>query len=194
MKSLRIIALLVVTFLSLTACEKLAQAQEIMTIKSGDASIFHDEICFNVVINDANPIIDGKYQHAKDYYTAKSEEEYANFLKDLDRAHESFVTYYNEKKGGIKSSINNTSESTYTLTVDVTTMNVGNGGGFAYGMSKKSGGAVVYGTMTFTDNNSGDTLCEFEFSGIKGLLSPKFNGRAISVYRYLADAFIKTIQ
>ncbi len=194
MKSYRFFALLAISLISLTACEKFAQAQEIMKIKSGDASIFHEEISFNVVINDADPIIDGKYQNAKDYYTSKSETEYSNFLRDLDRAHESFVTYYNEKKGVIKSSIDNTPESLYTLTIDVTTMNVGNGGGFAYGLSKKSGGAVVYGTMIFTDNTSGNILCEFEFSGIKGLLSPKFNGRAISVYRYLADAFIKTIQ
>ena len=175
MKSYRFFALLAISLILLTACEKFAQAQEIMKIKSGDASIFHEEMSFNVVINDADPIIDGKYQNAKDYYTSKSETEYSNFLRDLDRAHESFVTYYNEKKGVIKSSIDNTPESLYTLTIDVTTMNVGNGGGFAY-------------------NTSGNILCEFEFSGIKGLLSPKFNGRAISVYRYLADAFIKTIQ
>lgn len=149
MKSYRFFALLAISLISLTACEKFAQAQEIMKIKSGDASIFHEEISFNVVINDADPIIDGKYQNAKDYYTSKSETEY------------SIVTYYNEKKGVIKSSIDNTPGSLYTLTIDVTTMNVGNGGGFAYGLSKKSGGAVVYGTMIFADNTSGNILDAF---------------------------------
>lgn len=42
-------------------------------------------------------------------------------------------------------------------------------------------------------DDSDNVLCEISFNGIKGMLNPKFTGRAISVYRYLADALINDI-
>ena len=47
--------------------------------------------------------------------------------------------------------------------------------------------------MKLTDRLTDEVICEFQFYKIKGMLSPKFRGRAISVYRYLADELIKTV-
>lgn len=178
--------------LILTFSALCAYSQNGLRLLSGDVSVFNEPITFNVTINDSNPIIDGKDQLAEDYYKNQSEKHYKDFITSLERAHESFITYYNEKKGDIKSSINNFSDAQYTLHIDVTSMNVGNGGGFAFGFTAKSGGAVLNGTMKLVDD-SDNVLCEISFNGIKGMLNPKFTGRAISVYRYLADALINAI-
>ena len=180
------------TILVMAFCAFTLQAQS-LKYKSGNPAIFKNDFSFNVVINDTNPIIDGKNQLAKDYYTAKSEQEYVNFVIALERAHQSFITYYNEKKGSIQSKIIHSTDAPYTLKIDVSSMNVGNGGGMAFGMTAKAGGALINGTMILVDNSTGDVLCEMEFSRIKGLMAPKFTARAISVYRYLADEVIKSV-
>ncbi len=175
-------------------CAVSAQAQT-LTYTSGKSDIFKQEITFNVVFNDSNPIIDGKNQNAEEFYNARSVQEYINFVSDMEGAHPSFVTYYNEKrKGSIKSVIVIDDDAPYTLNVNVTTINVGNGGGMVFAMNAKSGGAVIHGTMSLVDNSSGETVCEMQFSGVKGMLGPKFSLRAISVYRYLADALLKSIK
>jgi hypothetical protein len=183
----------IIISIALALCAIAVQAQSIV-YKTGSSSIFNEDITFNVIINDSNPVIDGKDQLAKDYYTAKSEQEYANFLQALDRGHESFITFYNENKGKIKSAIVHDEKAPYTLKVDVTSMNVGNGGGFAFGMTAKAGGALINGTMVLVNNESGEVVCEMQFTKIKGMLGPKFTMRAISVYRYLADAIIKSVK
>ena len=81
-----------------------------------------------------------------------------------------------------------------TLKVNVTSMNVGNAGGMIWGMSRKAGGALINGTMQLVDNQSGETVCEFEFAKVKGLMAPVFKARAISVYRYLADGLLDAIK
>lgn len=183
-----------ITILVTFICAISANAQS-LTFKSGNCDIFKDEITFNVVFNDSNPIIDGKDQSAEEYYSAKSVQEYNDFVSAMQRAHQSFITYYNQKRtGAIKSVIVTETEAPYTLNVNITTINVGNGGGVAFAMSAKSGGAVLHGTMSFVNNSTGETVCEMEFSGVKGMLGPKFTSRAISVYRYLADALLKSIK
>jgi hypothetical protein len=47
--------------------------------------------------------------------------------------------------------------------------------------------------MKLVKNDTQETVCEYEFAGVKGMLSPKFQLRAISVYRYLADGLLKTM-
>ena len=71
-------------------------------------------------------------------------------------------------------------------------MNVGNAGGMIWGMSRKAGGAQIEGTMQLVDNATGET--KFEFAKVKGLLAPVFRARAISVYRYLADGLLKSVE
>lgn len=162
----------------------------------GDPSIFKQEGIAYVVIDDHTTIIDGKDQPADVYYGNKSVSEYEGFKADVDRGHASFITYFNEKrKISTKLIMSDTDENAnYTLKVNVTSMNVGNAGGAFLGMSPKSGGALINGTIQLIDNNDGEILCEFEFENIKGMTAPVFKARAISVYRYLADELLKTIQ
>ena len=61
-------------------------------------------------------------------------------------------------------------------------------------MSRKAGGALINGMMQLVDNQSGETVCEFEFAKVKGLMAPVFKARAISVYRYLADGLLDAIK
>lgn len=186
--------ILTIIIFILTATVAVQAKSKYIKINSGTTEAFRTEMVFNVVFNDTNPIIDRKEQYAKDYYTAKSEEDYAKFVADVERAQKSFITFYNENKKDIKSSIdNNNTETPYTLKIEVTRMNVGNGGGIAIG-SAKAGGAVLHGNMVLIDNSTQTAVCEMEFSKIKGLLSPTFHGRVISVYRYLADELIKAVK
>lgn len=185
----------VIVFFVCTICSLCIYAKNpFMTIKSGSLDIFNDSICVNVEINDYNPIIDGENQYAEDYYTAQGQNKYFAFCDDLKRAHESFISYYNIEKGKLKSIVGKSNEYPYTLQIDVTLMNVGNAGASLIGLSHKSGGALINGTMTLIDNSTKLILCEIEFQGIKGMRAPVFSGRAISVYRYLADAFLETIK
>lgn len=193
MKGVRLFSILIASILFMSACEKLDGNKHSVVVLDGDVSFFDSEIAFNVLIEDSDPFIEGTGKHAKEYYTSKSEEEYAMFLDDLHRAHESFITYYNENKGSLLSTIDNNIESQYLLTVNVTNMYVGNGAGVVFRTSKKSGGAEISGTMKLTDTLTEEVICEFEFYKIKGMLSPKFRGRAISMYRYLADELINTV-
>lgn len=166
-------------------------------LTNGDAAVFQEEAVAYVEIDDHKTVIDGKNQTADVYYGEKSAQDYENFVADLDRAHESFVAYFNEKrKTSVKLTM--TGEKTdsvkYVLKVNVSSMNVGNAGGMVWGMSRKAGGALINGTMQLVDNATGSVVCEFEFKGVKGLLSPVFKARAISVYRYLADGLLKAVQ
>ncbi len=162
----------------------------------GDVSVFQQEAVANVVIDDHTTIIDGRGQTADVYYGEQSAAKYEEFVGDVDRGHESFITYFNEKrKLGTKLTMASADESAaYTLKVNVSSMNVGNAGGAFWGMSRKAGGALINGTMQLVDNSTGEVVCEFEFEKVKGLMSPAFRARVISVYRYLADGLLKAIE
>lgn len=179
----------------LTGCGMLDAANPV-TLTKGDVSVFSEDVLACVVIDDHKTIIDGKDQTADVYYGEKSSEEYEKFVSDVDRGHESFITYFNEKKKSkTKLTLGDSAEgAAYTLTVNVASMNVGNGGGIAWGMSRKAGGALINGTMQLVDNSTGNVVCEFEFERVKGLLSPVFRARVVSVYRYLADGLLKAVQ
>lgn len=162
----------------------------------GDKSVFQQECFVNVIIDDHDTMIDGKGQTAEVYYGNQSRAEYEKFVADLDRGHESFITYFNEKRK-LKTKLTMTSandNASYTLKIKVSSMNVGNAGSVVWGMSPKAGGALINGTMLLINNQNGETVCDFEFSGVKGLMAPVFRARAISVYRYLADGLLKTIE
>ena len=172
------------------------QAGNPVKLVKGEKDVFFTEATVRVLIDDQKTLIDRRDQTADVYYGAKGEDEYAKFVDDLDRAHESFITYFNEKKR--KALLTVTSDSTaqaaYTLNVKVTLMNVGNAGGMVWGMSRKAGGAQIEGTMQLVDNATGEVKCEFEFAKVKGLMAPVFRARAISVYRYLADGLLKSVE
>lgn len=85
-------------------------------------------------------------------------------------------------------------DAEYTLKINVVSMNVGNAGGMVWGTSRKAGGALINGNMQLINNETDEVVCEFIFAGVKGLLSPVFKGRAISVYRYLADNLLKAVK
>lgn len=167
----------------------------------GDPSVFKQEGIVYVVIDDHTTIIDGKDQPADVYYGNKSVSEYEDFKLGVDIGHASFITYYNQKRKMstklIMSDMSDISEyANYILKINVTSMNVGNAGGAFWGMGiiQKAGGALINGTMQLIDNSNGDVLCEFEFEKVKGKAAPVFMARAISVYQYLADGFLKAVQ
>ena len=172
------------------------QAGNPVKLVKGDKGVFLTEATVRVVIDDHKTLIDRRDQTADVYYGAKGADEYEKFVDDVDRAHESFVTYFNEKKR--KALLTMTSDSAaqadYTLNVKVTLMNVGNAGGMIWGMSRKAGGAQIEGTMQLVDNATGETKCEFEFAKVKGLMAPVFRARVISVYRYLADGLLESVE
>lgn len=162
----------------------------------GDVSVFQQEVVANVIIDDHTTKIDRTNQTADVYYGNKSQAEYDKFVDDVDRGHASFITYFNEKKIS-KTKLTMASQSEYaqyTLKVDVSLMNVGNGGGVVWIFNRKSGGALINGTMHLIDNATGEEVCTFEFERVKGLMGPIFRARVISVYRYLADGLLDAIQ
>ena len=167
----------------------LSAANPIKLVK-GDNSIFTKDVKVKVVIDDHKTIIDKKNKPADVYYKSQGEGKYEAFVSDVDRAHASFVTYFNEKKkSNIKMRIGlHESGAAYTMKIKVKSMNVG---GVAFGFSHKAGGVVLNGTLSIVSNKSGKTVCEYEFDGVKGAMGPKFEFRAISAYRYLADALLE---
>ncbi|MDO4165139.1 MAG: hypothetical protein Q4D56_12265 [Bacteroides sp.] len=172
------------------------QAANPVKLTSGDKAVFTESVVTNVVIDDHKTMIDGRDQTADVYYGEKSAAEYEKFVDDVDRGHESFITYFNEKK---KSKIKMTiadqyKQAAYTLKVNVTSMNVGNAGGIIWGLSRKAGGALINGNMQLVSNETGEVVCEFQFEDVKGLMAPVFRARVISVYRYLADGLLKAVQ
>lgn len=178
--------------LAMAFCCISAYSQDNVTIKSGDVSVLSEEVAFSVEINDFNPLIDGKNQSAEEYYTEKSEKHYEDFVTSLKNSHKGFAEYFNKKKGkAIKSSVE--AEGQYKLLVDIASMNVGNAGGMVWGVSPKAGGILINGDMTLIDSE-GKTVCEMSFENVKGLMAPKFEDRAINVYRLLAKKLILEIE
>lgn len=172
-----------------------ALAADKVKLKSGDVSVFLKPDTVNVVIDDHKTVIDRRDQTADVYYGSKSAEEYAKFIDDVDRAHASFITFFNENREKAQVVMaDSASQAAYTLRVKVDLMNVGNAGGMVWGMSRKAGGAQIKGTMQLVDNATGAVVCDFEFEKVKGLMAPVFRARAISVYRYLADELLKVIE
>lgn len=186
----KMIIMLVCALLSVNAFAQ----NPLMTVKSGSLDVFNESVNINVVIDDYDPIIDGRDKGAKEYYTEQGGSRYTDFCADLVRAHKSFVSYYNAEKSGVKSTVGTSDDAPYTLQIHVSLMNVGSGGASVFGLSHKSGGALINGDMKLVKNESGEVMCEIEFQGIKGVRCPTFNGRAISVYRYLADALLDIVQ
>lgn len=166
----------------------------LMTVKSGSLDLFREPVNINVVIDDYDPIIDGRDKGAKEYYTEQGGSQYTDFCADLVRAHKSFISYYNAEKCGVKSTVGTSDDAPYTLQIHVSLMNVGSGGASIFGLSLKSGGALINGDMKLVKNDSDEVMCEIEFQGIKGVRCPTFNGRAISVYRYLAEALLEIVR
>lgn len=167
------------------------------TFKGGDKSVFAREVVANVIIDDYKVLIDGKNQTADVYYGNQGEEVYAKFVSDLNVGHASFIAYFNEEKPeSVKLSMaaDSAADAEYTCKVTVTSMNVGNAAGMFVGMSRKAGGVLIDGCMQFVDNATGEVVCEWDFAGVKGLMSPAFMMRVVSVYRYLADGLLKEIQ
>lgn len=167
-------------------------------LKSGDKSIFAQAVDVNVVIDDHTTMIDRVDKTADVYYSEKSKEEYDKFVEDVDRGHESFITYFNENKakkaGNVKLSLSGNAAADYVLNVKVDKMNVGNAGGVAWGMNRKAGGVQIEGSMQLVDNRTGNVVCEFTFKEVKGMMAPVFRARVISVYRYLADELLKAVK
>ena len=158
-------------------------------LKSGDVSVFKEKVVAHVIIDDYKTIIDGKNKTADVYYGEKGE--YEKFVADLGRGHQSFITYFNEKKGKIKMTMSDSAnDAEYTLRVNVSSMNVGNAS--IWGMPK-TGGALINGTLALIENKTGKVVCEFDFVGVKGLGNAKFEHRVISVYRYLAAELLKVL-
>jgi hypothetical protein len=162
-------------------------------VKSGNKDALKENITVKVVVDDHKTIIDGRGETADVYYGNQSASTYEGFIANVDRGHASFITYYNQKRKASIGSTMSSIEGDYTLYITVTSMNVGNAGGAVWGMSRKAGGAVVNGTMKLVKNDNEEVLCEYEFSGVKGMLAFDFEHRAISVYRYLADGLLKTM-
>ena len=156
------------------------QAGNPVKLVKGEKDVFFTEATVRVLIDDHKTLIDRRDQTADVYYGAKGEDEYAKFVDDLNRA--------------LTVTSDSTAQAAYTLNVKVTLMNVGNAGGMIWGMSRKAGGAQIKGTMQLVDNATGETKCEFEFAKVKGLMAPVFRARAISVYRYLADGLLKSVE
>ena len=167
-------------------------------LKSGDKSSFAQAVEGNVEIDDHTAMIDRVDKTADVYYSEKSKEEYDKFVDDVDRGHESFITYFNENKAkkaaSVKLSLADNAAADYVLKVKVDKMNVGNAGGVAWGMNRKAGGVQIEGTMQLVDNRTGSVVCEFAFSEVKGMMAPVFRARVISVYRYLADELLKAVK
>lgn len=161
-----------------------------ITLVSGDIDRFKQESVANVVIDDHNPTLDRINKTAEVYYKEQSEEKYAAFTSDLERAHLSFRTYFNEKKPSeIKMRFADSHKNAeYTLHIAVSLMSIG-----FFGVLPRNGGTAIYGTMELVDNATGETVCTLDFENVKGYMAPKFRDRAISSYRYLADWLIKTI-
>lgn len=167
-----------------------------LKVKSGSLDVLKDEAVAVVEFDHANPIVDGKELSAKDYYSAKSEEEYQKFVSEMNRGSESFITFFNENKGKkspirLSLSTEEQENAKYRLLVKVNRINAGNGGGMVWGMSRKAGGAVLHGEMTFVNVATGEPVCVIDFADVKGLLNPAFYARIISAYRYLADYLIE---
>ena len=192
MKRILLLGLLALSCLSLNAAKK----TEFKLVKGGDESIFTQDVIVNVMIDDYTTLIDGRNQTADVYYGNQGQKVYEDFVADLNRGHASFITYFNEKKPmSVKLSMADSAvDAQYTCKVTVTLMNVGNSGGMAFALSAKTGGALINGNMEFIDNATGKVVCEYEFARVKGLMGPVFRARAISVYRYLADALLKAIR
>lgn len=189
---------LVLLFIAMTMAFSLSAQKNSVQLVSGDKDVFYkEEAIVNVVIDDHKTLIDGKDKTADVYYGDKGGDEYKNFVEDLDRAHESFITFFNEKKSSrIKLTMTGEPQfdAEYTLKINVVSMNVGNAGGMVWGVNRKAGGALINGNMQLINNETDEVVCEFIFARVKGLLSPVFKGRAISVYRYLADNLLKAVK
>ena len=180
------IMLLLFTVLSIAT----HSAENPIRLVKGDNAIFTKNVTAKVIIDDHKTIIEKKNKPADVYFKSQGAGKYDAFVSDVDRAHASFVTYFNEKK---KSSIKmrvglHESGAAYTMKIKVKSMNVG---AVAFGFSHKTGGVVLNGTLSVINNKSGKTVCEYEFEGVKGTMAPKFEIRAISAYRYLADALLE---
>lgn len=189
---------LVLLFIAMTMALSLSAQKNSVQLVSGDKDVFYkEEAVVNVIIDDHKTLIDGKDKTADVYYGDKGADEYKKFVEDLDRAHESFITFFNEKKSSrIKLTMTGEPQfdAEYTLKINVASMNVGNAGGMVWGVNRKAGGALINGNMQLINNETDEVVCEFIFARVKGILSPVFRGRAISVYRYLADNLLKAVK
>lgn len=169
-------------------------ARNPVRVDGGSLDIFTEPISINVEINESEALIAGLSQSFIDYLVERSEGADDRVDDDLNRAHDSFISYYNEKKGDIASTVVMSEECAYTLYVYVTKVNVGNSSPNLDNINYKAGGAHISGNMLLVDNAAKKVICEMSFKRVKGVRSPVFSARAISMYRYLADGLLRNIR
>ena len=166
-----------------------------VVLKSGDVSVFQKEATANVVIDDHKVLIDGTGKTADVYYGEKSVAEYEQFIANINRGHESFITSFNEKKRAkIKFVLSGSDVDTqYTLKVNLSLMNVGHAGGI-WSMKKKTGGVLINGTMGLIEKATGKVICEFEFGNLQGRKGYTFQQRISNCYAALGEFLSEAIQ
>lgn len=169
-------------------------ARNPVRVTGGSLDIFMEPVSVNVEINESEALIAGLSQSFIDYLVERSEGADERFYDDLNRAHDSFISYYNEKKGDIASTVVMSEECAYTLYVYVTKVNVGNSAPNIDNINYKAGGVHISGNMLLVDNATKEVICEMSFKRVKGVRSPVFRASAISMYSYLADGLLRNIR
>lgn len=98
-----------------------------------------------------------------------------------------FCAHYDEKiqKKSAQSVTTLLSEAaTHTLTINVSHIDLG-GMAKVWGLSSRSGGAKISGTMVLTDKE-GNTVALLEFTNLQGMIAPKIFQRIVQAHRSAA--------
>lgn len=172
-------------------------AENPVSVKSGDVSVFKEKAVMNVVFAFENATV-GDSVSIDEYYAAKEDEDLESFKTSFDNANVVLAERFNKKKGkkiGVTLFAGESIESKYTMVFDVYNMELGfAGGSFIPFTDGKTGGMELTGILRIKDKSTGNVVCELNVDGVTGVSSYTFNQRAQMVCWELAKQLIKAVK
>lgn len=172
-------------------------AENPVSVKSGDVSVFKEKAVMNVVFAFENATV-GDSVSIDEYYAAKEDEDLESFKTSFDNANVVLAERFNKKKGkkiGITMSAGKSSDAKYVMVFNVYNMELGfAGGNFIPFSDGKTGGMELTGILRIKDKSTGNVVCELNVDKVTGVSSYTFNQRAQMVCWELAKQLIKAVK
>ena len=169
----------------------LLSAKSIITLKTGDVSIFSKSAKAVVEFDYDSAEIEDKDMSLEDFVEQKGSKYEARWEVAQNMAHKDFIKRFNKKSTNLKFSADSTSETKYKVTIKVKTINLGNSlkSLVPFG-SQKDGGITIFGRIYIKDT-TGNELCQLRFTGIQGLGAAGLEARLLLTYQELHSALRK---
>lgn len=161
-----------------------------IAVRQGTANLVLDfSSCHVGFIDDGEFDKDKEIKLFSTYLKDRGDDFVRDWPEDMKKISEYFTVQFNRKnKNGLQATTD-AADAKYTFKVIVEKLDVGNPVGF--GLSPKSGGAIIVGKVIVIDNTTQEEVCELTINEIKGASTFSERDRIGVAFMYLGKEMAK---